>query len=214
MPTINSFKIQTKRNNLHLRVAKGHFATSNCHTNYYIDVAAQNSRLSEAKAIAEEISSYYYSDTIVDTILCLDGTEVIGTCLADKLTKGDYINMNAHQTIYVVTPEITGNNLFIFRDNLVPMIQGKNVMILGVSLTSGKTAEAAVEAVKYYGGNVTGIASIFSTVEECAGLPVRSVFTPKDLSDYASYPPHECPMCKADTKIDALVNYHGFSKLL
>ena len=60
MPTINSFKIETKRNNLHLRVAKGHFATGNCHTNYYIDVAAQKSRLSEAKAIAEEISSYYY----------------------------------------------------------------------------------------------------------------------------------------------------------
>lgn len=214
MSDINIVKVASRGENLHLRVAAGHFASGNRHSNYYIDVVTQKARASEAKAVAKEICSYYYTDTVVDTILCIDGTEVIGAYLADALAKADFISMNAHKSIYVVTPEITGNNLFIFRDNLVPMIQGKNVMILGVSLTSGKTAEAAVEAVKYYGGNVTGIASIFSTVEECAGLPVRSVFTPKDLSDYASYPPHECPMCKADKKIDALVNYHGFSKLL
>lgn len=214
MSDINIVKVATKGQNLHLRVATGHFASSNRHSNYYIDVVTQKARVSEAKAVAKEICSYYYTDTVVDTILCIDGTEVIGAYLADALAKADFISMNAHKSIYVVTPEVTSANLFLFRDNIVPMIEGKNVMILGVSLTSGKTAEAAVEAVKYYGGKVTGIASIFSTVEECAGLPVRSVFTPKDLEDYNSYLPHECPMCKADKKIDALVNYHGFSKLL
>lgn len=213
MPTLNIMKYSTKGNNLHLRVAMGHFATANSHSNYYIDVVSQKSRLTEAKAVAEELRSFYYADTVVDTILCLDGTEVIGTCLADSLTKADFINMNAHQTIYVVTPEIVNGGQLMFRDNIIPMIKDKHVMILAVSVASGKTVETAVEAIKYYGGMVSGIASIFSTKDECAGYPVRSVFNPTDLPDYQSYPANECPMCKAGQKIDALINSHGFSKL-
>lgn len=208
----NTFKIQSKRQNLFLRLTKGHFATSHSHINYYVDVTTQKTRLSEAKAVAEELLSYYQSSTIVDTILCLDGTEVIGTCLAEGLTKADFINMNAHKTIYVVTPELV-NGQFLFRDNLVPMIKDKHVMILAVSVATGKTVETAVDAVKYYGGTVTGLASIFSTREECAGFPMRSVFNPNDLPDYQSYTPSECPMCKEGKKLDALVNSHGFSKL-
>lgn len=211
MPTSNTFKFETKRKNLYLRVVKGHFATSHAHSNYYIDVAAQKSRLSEAQAVAEELCAYYHS-TIVDTILCLDGTEVIGTCLADKLTKSSYVSMNAHQTIYVVTPEMS-NGQMLFRDNIVPMIQGKHVLVLAVSVASGNTVRAAMEAVQYYGGRPTGIASIFATVENLDGMTVHSVFDPSDLTGYFSTPPHECPLCKKGEKIDALVNFHGFSKL-
>ncbi len=213
MPTLHTMKYATKRNNLFLRVAMGHFATGNCHSNYYIDVVAQKARMSEARAVAEELSSYYYADTVVDTILCLDGTEVIGACLADCLSKADIINMNAHKSIYVVTPETVNGSQLMFRDNIVPMIAGKHVMILAVSVASGKTVEAAIDAVKYYGGTVSGVSAIFSTAKECGGLPVRSVFDPNDLPDYQCYPSHECPMCKAGKKVDALVNCHGFSKL-
>lgn len=213
MSTLNTIKIETKKKNLYLRVAMGHFATSNCHMNYYIDVVSQKARLSEARAVAKELCSYYYADTVVDTILCLDGTEVIGTCLAEALTKADIINLNAHKSIYVVTPEITSGNQFIFRDNIIPMIKGKNVMILAVSVSSGKTALSAVDAVRYYGGKVAGVSSIFSTAKECGGFPVRSVFDPNDLEGYEHHPAHECPMCKAGIKIDALINSHGFSKL-
>lgn len=213
MPTVNVMKFSTKRDNLFLRVAMGHFATSNCHSNYYIDVVSQKARLSEAKAVAQKLCSYYYTDTVVDTILCLDGTEVIGTCLADSLSKADFLNMNAHKSIYVVTPETTHGSQLLFRDNIVPMISGKHVMILAVSVASGKTVESAIDAVKYYGGTVTGISAIFSTAKECRGLPVRSIFDPNDLENYQCYPAHECPMCKAGMKIDALVNCHGFSKL-
>ena len=213
MPTPYTFKYETKRKNLYLRVAKGHFATSNSHSNYYIDVVGQKSRLSEAKAVAEELRSYYYHSTVVDTILCLDGTEVIGTCLAEQLTKEDFINLNAHKTIYVVTPESTNAGQLFFRDNMVPMIAKKNVLILAVSVSSGKTVEDAINVVKYYGGNVAGVSAIFSTVENCQGHQVVSVFNPKDLDGYAIYPSHDCPMCKKGEKIDALINCHGFSKL-
>lgn len=213
MSELQTVKYSTKKKNLFLRVAMGHFATSNCHSNYYIDVVSQKTRLSEARAVAEELCSYYYADTVVDTILCLDGTEVIGACFADCLSEGNYVNMNAHKSIYVVSPEIIGGSQIIFRDNIVPMIKGKNVMILAVSVASGKTAQAAIDAVRYYGGRVTGVSAIFSTANECGGLPVRSVFDPNDLDNYKIYPSYDCPLCKSGKKIDALINSHGFSKL-
>ena len=93
------------------------------------------------------------------------------------------------------------------------MIAGKNVLVLAASVTTGYTAAAAVEAVNYYGGRVAGISALFATVDECAGHKVYSVFDPKDLEDYETYPSHDCPWCKEGKKIDALVNSFGYSKL-
>ena len=213
MPTENVYKIRTKNPELILRVAPGHFATGHSHLNYYIDVTMWKSRLSEASALAKELVSYYAANTIVDTILCLDGTEVIGTCLANELTTGGFISINAHQTIYVVTPEHTAGSQLIFRDNILPMIQGKHVLILAASVATGYTVKSAADALQYYGGRVAGVCSIFATVENCAGYEVRSIFNPKDLDGYASYASHECPLCKEGKKIDGLVNSFGFSKL-
>ena len=206
-------KIQSQRKNLYLRVAPGHFATSHSHTNYYVDMTTQKARLSEATAAAEELLGYYSANTIVDTVLCLDGMEVIGTCLATALTRADFVNMNAHQTIYVVTPEHTTGSQLLFRDNSAPMITGKHVLILAASVTTGYTVQAAVEAVQYYGGSVAGIAAIFATKDECMGYPIRSVFNTENLEDYASYPSHECPLCRQGKKIDALVNSFGYSSI-
>ena len=207
------YKIRTKNKNVFLRVSKGHFATSHSHTNYYIDVTTQKTRLSEAKAVAKELVTGYRSNTIVDTILCVDGTEVIGACVADELTKADFVSLNAHRTIYVVTPEFLGGGQLMFRDNLVPMIANKHVLIVAASVTTGKTAQAAIDAVKYYGGQVVGVSAIFATVHECEGYPVTSIFDPKDLGDYESYNSHNCPICERGEKIEALVNSYGYSKL-
>ena len=213
MPTREAYKIQTKQRNLFLRVVKGHFATNHSHINYYIDVTTQKTRLSEAKAVAEELVTYYNSTTIIDTVLCLDGTQVIGTCLAEELTRANFVSVNAHKTIYILTPEHTTGSQIIFRDSLMSAIKDKNVLILAASVSTGYTAKSAIEAIHYYGGHVSGIASVFATVDDCMGYPVRSVFNPKDLDDYASYPSHECPLCKAGNRIDALVNSFGYSKL-
>lgn len=213
MPTGNSLKLPTKRQNLFLRVTQGHFATSHSHTNYYIDVTSQKTRLSEAKAVAQELLPYYDSTTIIDTILCLDGTEVIATCLAEELTRGGHVNMNAHQTIYVMTPEHTSGSQLLLRDNLIPMVAGKNVLILAASVTTGYTALGAIQAVDYYGGRVAGVSAIFATTDSVGGYTVRSCFNPKDLPDYASYVAHECPYCKGGFKLNALINAHGYSKL-
>lgn len=210
---INMVKLPTKNSRLFLRVAKGHFATSHSHINYYIDVTMQKSRLSEAKEAAKELVSTYRSNTIVDTVLCLDGTQVLGTCLANELTKEGFMNMNAHQTIYIITPEYTSGSQIILRDNIAPMVKGRHVLILAASISTGYTVQAAVQAVQYYGGTVVGLSALFSTESECMGYPVTSIFNPNNLGDYASYDSRECPLCKAGKPIDALVNSFGYSSL-
>ncbi len=204
-------KIRTRNPDVFLRVRKGHFATMHSHTNYFIDVHTQKMRLSEARAVAKELVNNYRANTIIDSILCIDGMEVIATCFADELTQDHYLNMNAHQTIYILSPEFITGGQIVFRDNLVPMLAGKNVLVLAASVTTGKSVLAAMDAINYYGGAVVGVASIFATVNECDNHPVTSIFDPNDLGDYQSYKPNRCPICASGKKIEALVNSFGLS---
>ncbi len=206
-------QIPRRRGNVPLRIARGHFATNHSHINYYIDITFQKTRLSEAKASAYALVSHFINDTPVDTILCLDGTAVLGTCVAEELTNSGFRTINAHQTIYVLEPEYNANSQIIFRDNVKPMITGKHVLVLMASVTTGFTAGRSIEAINYYGGHVTGVAALYRAVDEVNGYPVRSVYSVADLPDYASYDYRDCPYCKAGKKIDALVNSFGYSAL-
>ena len=196
-----------------LRIARGHFATNHSHINYYIDITYNKTRLSEARATAYELVSHFINDTPVDTILCLDGTAVLGTCVAEEVTKSGFCTINQHQTIYVVEPEYNANSQIIFRDNIKPMIQNKTVLILMASVTTGFTAKRSIEAIHYYGGHVAGVAAVYRAVDEISGYPVRSVYSVADIPDYESYDYHDCPYCKQGKKIDALVNSFGYSAL-
>ena len=143
----------------------------------------------------------------------LPGMEVVGACLAEALTNNNFMNLNAHKTIYVVTPEYTSGSQIIFRDNISPAITGKNVLILAASVVTGYTAKSAIEAVTYYGGRVAGISGIFATVDSYMGYDVVSAFDPNDLPGYNSFAPHECPFCRQGERLQGLVNSFGFSKL-
>ena len=206
-------KLKLGRGNVPLRVARGHFATNHSHINYYIDITYQKTRLSEAKASAYQLVSHFINDTPVDTILCLDGTAVLGTCVAEELTKTGFRTINAHQTIYVLEPEYNANSQIIFRENIQPMIRDKTVLILMASVTTGYTANRSIEAIQYYGGQVAGVAAIYRAVDEVGGYPVRSIYSTEDLPDYESYDYKDCPYCKAGRKLDALVNSFGYSSL-
>ena len=210
---IEIVELPVRHGNVPLRVARGHFATNHSHINYYIDITKQKTRLSEAKEIAKQLVQHFSATTLVDTILCLDGTAVIGTCLAEVLTEGGFRNLNRHQTIYVLEPEYNANSQIIFRDNIQPMIRGKHVLVLMASMTTGFTAKRSIEAIGYYGGYVAGAAALYSAVRDTGGYPVASVYTLADIPDYASYDYRECPYCKQGQKIDALVNSFGYSEL-
>ena len=206
-------KLPVRRGNVPLRYARGHFATNHSHINYYIDITYQKTRLSEAKACAAQLVSHFINNTPVDTILCLDGTGVLGACVAEELGKSGFLTINQHETIYVLEPEYNANSQIIFRDNVRSMITGKHVLILMASCTTGFTAKRSIEAIDYYGGKVAGVAALYRAVDEVAGHPVRSVYSVDDLPDYASYDYRDCPYCKAGRRIDALVNSFGYSPL-
>ena len=206
-------ELPVRRGKAPLRYARGHFATNHSHINYYIDITYQKTRLSEAKDSAKELVSHFINNTPVDTILCLDGTAVLGTCVAQELTKSGFRTINEHQSIYITEPEYNSNSQIIFRENVQPMIRDKHVLILMASVTTGFTAKKSIEAIGYYGGKVAGIASISSAVEEVAGHPVRSVYSVDDLPDYKSYDYRDCPYCKEGRRIEALVNSFGYTSL-
>ena len=196
-----------------LRVAHGHFATSHSHINYYIDLTMTKHSLAEARQAALELGGKYKNSTLVDTILCLDGTEVVGACMASEITRAGYGNINANQNIFIVTPEHTTGSQLIFRDNTMPMIVGKQVLVLAASVTTGYTVEGALEAIRYYGGHPTGVCAIFSCLDEFGGFPVVSIFNTKEiLGDYESKASRDCPLCKSGVKLDAMVNTYGISR--
>ncbi|MCR4901410.1 MAG: orotate phosphoribosyltransferase [Butyrivibrio sp.] len=210
----NYTKIQSKQSvNINLKVIPGHFVTPNSHINYFIDMTTMKSRQNEAKAIASALSQDIISSTIVDTIVCMDGTEVIGAYLADELTKAGVISMNSHKTIYIVTPEYDHAGQMIFRDNMRIAIQGKHVLMLFPSITTGIASSHAINGIMYYGGEISGISAIFSAATKVAGFTVHTLFSTSDLPDYKSFPPEDCPLCKNKQKIDAICNGFGYSVL-
>ena len=213
MALSEKFKIGTKTPNLYLSGYKGHFVAGRSHLNYYIDITSQKSCLSEARAVAQAIAPSYKLQTEIDTILCLDGTEVIGTCLARELTRSDLASINAHRPINILAPEYTASNQLMFRDNIVHMIAGKNVLVFAASVVTGSTAQNAFEAIRYYSGTPVGIASIFATMKEYEDFQIASVFNPHDLPDYESHSAVDCPLCKRGERIDALINSFGCSML-
>ena len=174
-----TFKLSTSQ--VPLKVTPGHFATNHAHVNYYLDSTTLKSRQSEARETARALVGAYVYNTVVDTIVCLEGMQVVGAYLADELTQAGVMSRNAHQTIYVVSPEFNSNSQMIFRDNLQPMIKGKNILLLLAVVTTGKTIAKGMECIQYYGGILQGISAIFTAVDQVDGIPIHSVYTKREL---------------------------------
>ena len=157
------FKIPVCVGDVTLRVAKGHFATRHSHINYFIDVTRQQSCLQEAEAVAQQLAQRLQANTMVDTILCMDGTRVIGTCLARQLTQEGGLSVNAGKEIYLLRENVSSNGKLILRDNARFMLEGKNVLLLLASITTGSTVGKGMRCVQYYGGSVSGVSAVYST---------------------------------------------------
>lgn len=207
-------KIRSKaHSNVVLKAIPGHFVTPNSHVNYFLDMTTLKSRLSEASAAAKELSSQISASTVVDTIVCIDGCEIIGAFLAEELTRAGVYSMNAHNTIYIITPEYVNSGQLLFRENFLPMIKGKNVLLLLASATTGQTIVKATQALTYYGATISGISAVFSAANSMMGIPIKSLFTIADIPDYKAYNPEGCSMCKDKRPIDAFTNGFGYSRI-
>lgn len=196
-----------------IKCIPGHFATGQSHINYYIDLTTLKARQKEALQCAHALSQQYVHNTIVDTVVCLDGMQVIGAFLAEKLTESGFMSRNAHQTIYVIEPEYISSSKMLFRENVEPMVRNRHVILLMASVTTGESVRRGVECVEYYGGIVQGVSTIFSAAAVVDGMVVNALFTPEDIPGYMSYAKDDCPFCKKNIPVEALVNSFGYSKL-
>ncbi len=192
---------------IRIKVIPGHFATRHSHVNYCVDMTEVKSGLHAAKAAAKLLSDSFAS-TPVDTIITLDRMKMVGAFIADYLSHS-HINLN--QNIAVITPEITNDKLLL-RDNFLPYVKNKRVLILTASVTTGKDVLNAVEGVRYYGGEAVGAATVFGA-DLRLGVPLVKIFSADVILDYKSYAPVECPLCKSGVKVDAVVNSYGYSKI-
>ena len=230
---METIKIKAKVNSdIELNVMPGHFSSDRFHVNYYIDMSSLKMRVTEAKKVAAamaqqyikkvNIDSKYMTEFVssslantanvkpIDTIICMDGCEVIGAYLAEELTKAGLPNNTSHNSLYVVTPEFDNRGQMVVRRNIKDMIKGRNVLVVLASAMSGRTITKAIGTILAYGGKVTGLSVIFGNVEEVDGYPVYSVFTQEDLPNFKLSQPDDCQDCKDGKKLDGVVNSYGY----
>ena len=203
-----------KNENVFIHVMAGHFISANNHINYYVGTSDIKHNLNVSAQAAKLMAEYYSTNGIdVDTVLCLYETQALGAYLAQELSNSTMMAPNPDQTVFVVGSEYDAAGNLIFRDNLRRMIYGKNVVVLISCITSGRTVERAIESVRYYGGKVAGISSVFSMQSKISSVPVSSLFTTDDIPGYISYPSHDCPLCQKGVPVDAISNGYGYSKI-
>lgn len=231
-------KISCKKNkDLVLKVTPGHFSSDRFHVNYYIDMSTLKMRQKEAKLVAKTMAENYIQkvditssrindfmgmsslaeqgavQTPIDTIICMDGCEVIGAYLADEFTNNNFPTNNKHNSFYVITPEFDNTGQMVVRNNIKPMIKGRNVLVVLASAMSGRTITKAIGTILAYGGKIAGLSVIFANVDEIDGYRVNGVFTHEDLPNFKLTDPNNCEDCKAGVKLDAVVNSYGYEEL-
>ena len=199
--------------NIRIKVIPGHFATNHSHVNYYVDLTSLKCTYRAAKAAAAELAKRFGPTTPVDTIICLEGTQVIGAYLAEELARPGNFGMSEGNDINVLEPETNSNNQMLFRDNMQDMVWNKNVLLLISSASTGKTVMRSLDCLQYYNGRLVGVGALFSATPEVAGHRIEAIFTADDLPGYENSLSGQCSMCREKKKVDAIVNSFGYSKI-
>ena len=209
-----AFNVSLEKNPvIAIKVIPGHFTTSNVHINNYLDVNDLKSNSSVARDVAREMAIPYLSNTPVDTIVCMEKTEVIGAYLAEELLREGASVINSGGQIHVVSPISNAYGNLVFPGNVTEFISGKNILLLVASISSGRTLKSALECLSYYGGKVAGISALFLATPELLIQEIHALFTSDDIPGYKLFNPGNCDMCKAGNKLDAIISSEGYTKI-
>jgi len=206
-----AFNIPHQKNpNISIRVIPGHFATSNSHTSHFLDVNYLKSGALAAREVARELA-VPYANTVIETIVCMEKTEVIGAYLAEELMETGASSIKGEE-IFIVTPRLGVNRKLLFQDSNADLIADRSVILLVASISSGVTAENALECIAYYGGNVAGISVLFYASKEKLEKEVHALFVSDDIPGYKLSDINECEMCASGRKLDAMINSEGYTR--
>lgn len=210
----NSFEISLSKNpDIIMNVIPGHYTTNHYHLSHYLNLDNSKTNSSLAKDVATEFAIPYLSSTLIDTIVCMEGTELIGAYLAEELAYEGTGVINSGRNIYVVKPMNNVNRQIIFKNNLESLITDHNILLLVSSISSGITLNGAIEALAYYGGNLVGVSALFNSLPKGLEQEVNYLFSKNDIPEYKMYKPTDCELCKSGRKLDAIIMQGGYTKI-
>ena len=166
----------------------------------------------DAAEVAKEMAKEYQYSTPVDTIVCMDGCEIIGSCLAEELTRNGIMSLNRHNSMYIITPELDKNGQMIFRDNLQPMVQGKKhpAFCWPLPPPARPSPEAltasSITAVSFREYRLFSVQQEKSTDRPCTVFSLQRIFR-----NIRHSVPANVHIAEQEEKIDAIVNGFGYS---
>jgi orotate phosphoribosyltransferase len=203
----------TKNPLISMKVIPGHFTTSHFHISHYLDVSELKTNAVIAKDVARELSIPYLANVSVDTIVCMEGTEVIGAYLAEELMQEGVGVINSGKEIRVLKPLISAGGKLLFQCNVQQYIRDKEIVLLVASISSGTTIGRALDCITYYGGVIAGISALFNAYPAGDEQEIHSMFTREDIPGYQVYSMGECTMCKEGQKLEAIINSEGYTNI-
>ena len=210
----NFFTVTSPKNpKISVQVAPGHFATSSAHRSHYIDIFDIKSSSTVARHAARELALPYLANTLVDVIVCMDGTEILAAYLADELLQAGMGVINADSEICIVTPMIGTDGHYIFHQSVHEKIRNKKAVIVAASMSTGASVKNVIECLAYYGCTLTGISAVFTAVPELDGREIHALFSTNEIPDFKYCVPAECEMCRDGRKLDAIFNSEGYTTL-
>ena len=210
----NAYKVALEKNPvISVMVTPGHFSTGSYHSNYYLDVSRLKSNAMVARDVARELALPYYTSALVDTIVCMENTKVIGAFLADELLQEGTAVMNSGGEIRVITPMHSIEKKLIFYDNELEWITNRNIIVLTAAVSSGQTLRNTLECLLYYNGIVSGISTLFLYTGAKLDVEINTLFTSDDIPGYKVLPAGKCGMCLTGEKLDALISSEGYKKI-
>ena len=208
------FTVKSKKEpKISVHVVAGHFATSSAHRSHYIDIFDLKSNSSVAKLAARELAAPYQANTLIDVIVCMDGTEILAAYLANELLQSGLGAINEGSEIFIIKPMNRADGRYVFHQSVQEKIANKNALLLVASISTGATVEDVMECMSYYGCRLAGISAVFTAIPSVKGQEIHSLFTNYDIPSYSFSNPSECKMCKEGHALNAVFNSEGFTKL-
>jgi len=202
-----------KNPKISIQVVSGHFSTSNKHSNNYLDFCQLKCNTLIARDVAKELAIPYLSTTYIETIVCIEKTAVIGAYLAEELTQDGPSVINTGGDIHVISPVSNSYGNWVFPSNRAEWINGKNVLLLLATVSSGRSLNAMLECITYYGGKLAGISALYRASHDPHRYEINSLFNSDDIPGYQLYSPGECDLCRDGVKLDAIISSEGFTKI-
>lgn len=194
-----------------IQAIPGHFVTSHSHVNYFIDLTMLKSSQEDAQKCAHALASQYKDIDSIDTIICLDGTGIIGAFLSVELQKKT--PASEHKKIYVICPECANNGQMFFRENVEPMVCEKNVILLMATVTTGISIAAAWNALSITAAISKAYVPYLVPLQTWTVLP--SIISSPQTTFRATHRISAATVrfAKATRRLEALVNSYGYSQL-